>query len=87
MLMKLLSYLNFWGGKLMQKVVMSLNEIEMSELIKNLLCLHHDGRWIHTTMTQQLELKFKGNRHNVQKSIYNWLSLPERKHNFELLGD
>ena len=69
------------------KVKRTFNELEMTSIIKDLLCLQDKSTWFSQTIEDKIELKFTGNIYNVQKEILNWLNLSQRKQNIELLSD
>lgn len=71
----------------MTEIEIEFNEMEIELFIKDLLCLSSNSTWIHSTMESKLSIRFKGNEHNVQKKIFDWLSIPERQHDITLLGD
>ena len=58
------------------------NEMQMECFIKSLLSLPDSGHLVHTTVSETLTIEFKGDIRKVQKEIYKWLSIPERKSNF-----
>ncbi len=64
-----------------------LNEEDMVQFIKELLSINSGGKHIKKNMYSFTSFEFKGNISNVQKNIFEWLSLPERKENFNLLSD
>ncbi len=70
----------------MDKITFDLNEETMQLFIKDLLSLRTGSVWIRTTNDTNLKISFSGNMESVQKSIHDWLSVPERKHSFDLLG-
>lgn len=69
------------------KMKKTLTETPLKHMIMDLLCLDNGQIWAYRDHEHYIELKFKGNKYNVQKDIYNWLSLPQRKFNFENLSD
>ncbi len=62
-----------------------MDEESMKWFIKDLLCLDSKGGWRSDNISSTVKIEFKGNCHNVQKEIYKWLNVPERKNNFNLL--
>jgi hypothetical protein len=70
----------------MSKIEIKMSEMFMKDMIKGLLSLDSGSTWQCDTVRHQVKLLFNGNVYRVQKDIYNWLSVKERKHNFELLG-
>lgn len=62
------------------------NEDDMKHFIQDLLCLHNDNTLIYRSSHTAIDIRFYGKTYRVQKFIYDWLSVPQRKHNFELLG-
>jgi len=56
-----------------------LDEESMIAFIKGLLCLGDNTRWVCFSPTHQLDIRFRGNCHNVQRAILDWLNTPERK--------
>jgi len=67
-------------------VELHLNEEEMIAFIKDLLCLDNDSRWVYFSPIRRLEIKFRGNRYNVQRAIFDWLNVPERKRTYQKGG-
>lgn len=67
----------------MNKIDFDLDEIAMQNFIKYLLSLRAGSVWVRTTNNTNLKISFSGNMESVQKSIYDWLSVPERKQFFE----
>jgi hypothetical protein len=61
-------------------------EEDMIHFIKDLLSMNAGTVWTRKTVHNELSFLSTGNRENIQKAIYEWLSTPERKHNFELMG-
>ena len=66
----------------MNEIVVKLGELEMVHLIMDLLSLSDKGCWTRTTVNDRIIIEFKGDIRKVQKEIYKWLSIPERKSNF-----
>ena len=71
----------------MNNVKIVFNEEDMIYFIKDLMCLENESTWKRHTTDSKTEIKFVGNIHKVQKTIYGWLSAQPRKHNFELFGE
>ena len=69
----------------MKTNTMTFNETRLTHLLKELLSLDNEYTFAFTTVTERLEIKFTGNKHNVQNNILKWLSIPERKESIELL--
>jgi len=67
----------------MKKIDIHLQGIHMEFFIKELLSLCDGGKWTNRTVTSEVKIHFKGNINKVQKAIYDWLSLPERRQNME----
>ena len=63
-------------------------EEQMIFFIKDMLCLN---KRLYKSITKHsvllIETSGDYNHHSVQKAIYAWLSIPERKYNFDLLSD
>ena len=68
----------------MTEVKMTIGEEEMKALVKDFLCLDNGSTWQRDTIQNRIEIKFCGNIYTVQKAIYDWLSIPPRRNNFEL---
>ena len=70
----------------MDRFEITLDEDCMKQLIQDFLCLNNNSKWIYTSQDSMIKLTFHGNIYKIQKDIYEWLSVPPRKRNFELLG-
>jgi hypothetical protein len=66
----------------MNEISIRLNESEMIHLIMGLLNLSNGGTWQRRTLGNSLNINFKGDKREVQKQIYDWLSNPDRKQTF-----
>jgi|APMed6443717190_1056831.scaffolds.fasta_scaffold253292_2 hypothetical protein len=73
-------------GEEMAIVKRYLNEHSMKHFIQSLMCMENGSTFSSTTIHDSIELKFSGDKNNVQKLIYQWLSVPERKATFEKLS-
>jgi len=67
----------------MNKVQFVLDSNTMKLFIKDLLSLRKGSIWIRDTIDTNLAITFSGDNKEVQKEVYNWLSVPERKQSFE----
>jgi hypothetical protein len=67
----------------MNKVQFVLDSNTMKLFIKDLLSLRKGSIWIRDTIDTNLAITFSGDNKEVQKEVYNWLSVPERKQFFE----
>lgn len=70
----------------MNKIGAVFHESDMESFIKGLLSLSDGSIWSRQTVDSQISFLFKGNNFKIQKALYDWLSVPERKQKFELLG-
>jgi len=66
------------------KVTKYLDQEGLIELLKDLLCAPKTYKYNTTSGVYQLNTK--ANMYEVQRAIFEWLSVPERKHNFILMG-
>lgn len=67
----------------MDTINIPLGEEFLITIIKDLMSLPDESSWTYTTMKSKLTLRFRGNIHNVQREIFNWLNLPARKAMFK----
>jgi hypothetical protein len=68
------------------KIDLVLTDLEVIDHIKSIMCLESGEKFIHKTIFNEVGITLIGNHYKVQKEIYEWFSVPPRKHNFELLG-
>lgn len=66
----------------MNRIKIVMGEGDMADFIKGLLCLYSNSSWHKDTTDSNLTISFKGDYRTVQKIIYEWLNIPERKSNF-----
>jgi len=66
----------------MTKISIHHDENSMEFFIKGLLSLDNKGEYTRSTIDSRLHILFVGRKENVQKNIYEWLSLPKRKQSF-----
>lgn len=59
------------------KIVM--DEKNLSEFIKHLLSIGNNTTLKCETVEENFKIHFIGNKYNIQKIIYDWLDIPERK--------
>lgn len=65
----------------MKETHLTVDEEDMTFLIRDLLELEHKSKWQHISENRIISIKFLGNCHNVQMDIYKWLHRPERMEN------
>ena len=65
----------------MKEVTMNLDEEGMVLFLRDMLSLNN-GTWQRRTTETKLNINFKGDHRTVQKIIYEWLDIPERKQHF-----
>ena len=63
----------------------TLDEEQMTNIIKDFMSLSNNDVWHYYHKEKKLTITFKGNNHNVQNDLLNWLTVPERKENIDLL--
>jgi hypothetical protein len=66
----------------MQEITIDFSEIDMVNFLKDMLSLDKNGCWQRRTTNSKLNVQFKGDHRTVQKIIYEWLDIPERKQRF-----
>jgi len=66
----------------MQEVTIDLDEGGMILFLKDMLSMGKSGTWQRRTTETKLNINFRGDHRTVQKIIYEWLDIPERKQHF-----
>ncbi|OQB07984.1 MAG: hypothetical protein BWY21_01480 [Parcubacteria group bacterium ADurb.Bin216] len=66
----------------MNEITINVDENEMISLIRNLLCLTDKSSYHRHTIESHLAIKFTGDYLTIQKAVYEWLSVPQRKRTF-----
>ena len=66
----------------MKEINIDFDEAGMIKFLKDMLSLNN-GDWQRRTVNSKLNIHFKGDHRTVQKIIYEWLDIPERKQYFD----
>ncbi len=67
----------------MDDVKIIFTQTQMELFVKDLLSLNKGGIWSRHIANSQLLISTKGSSKELQKIIYDWLSVPKRKQFFE----
>lgn len=61
------------------KIVLNVEEKEMTLMIKEFLSLENNSNWSYSTIAGKFELKFNGNHYTVMEALLDWLNAPKRR--------